>query len=94
MIDKFYNKTLYELETAINDLEIEIDCPLQRIEAAIHLIVNCLSDLKEHVLKTGFENVDEEIRFSNIRSLPLFQNSFITILFTKSRQRSLMEQNL
>ncbi|EHO06983.1 hypothetical protein HMPREF9714_02834 [Myroides odoratimimus CCUG 12901] len=63
MIDKFYNKTLYELETAINDLEIEIDCPLQRIEAAIHLIVNCLSDLKEHVLKTGFENVDEEIRF-------------------------------
>lgn len=63
MIDKFYNKTLYELETAINDLEIEIDCPLQRIEAAIHLIVNCLSALKEYVLKTGFENSDEEIRF-------------------------------
>ncbi|MCK0125092.1 RteC domain-containing protein [Gelidibacter sp. F2691] len=62
-MDKFYNETLSKLEMSINELETEIDCPLQRIEAAIHLIVNCLSDLKEYVLKTGFENADEEIRF-------------------------------
>ncbi|MCT3651564.1 RteC domain-containing protein [Elizabethkingia anophelis] len=62
-MDKFYNETLCKLETAINELEIEADCPLQRIEAVIDLIVNCLAEVKEYVLKTGFKNVHEEIRF-------------------------------
>lgn len=62
-MDKLYNETLYKLEAAINDLEIEADCPLQRIEAVIYLIVECLSGLKEYVIKRGFKNVDEEIRF-------------------------------
>lgn len=62
-MDRFYKETLHKMEATINELEIEVDCPLQRSEAIIHLIVNCLSEVKEHVLKRGFESVDEEIRF-------------------------------
>lgn len=62
-MNKFYKKTLYELETTINELEIETEYPIQRIEAVIVLIVNSLSKLKEFVLKKGFKNIDEEILF-------------------------------
>ncbi len=62
-MNKFYNETLHKLETAIKELEIETDCSIQRIEAVIHLILECLSKLKEYVLKRGFRNTDEEIRF-------------------------------
>lgn len=62
-MDKFYKKTLYELETTIHELEIETEYPIQRIEAVIVLIVNSLSKLKEFVLKKGFKNIDEEILF-------------------------------
>lgn len=62
-MDKFYNETQSKLETAINELEIESDCPIQHIEAVIHLIVECLSEIKEYVLKRGFKSKDEEIHF-------------------------------
>ena len=62
-MDKFYKKTLYELETTIHELEIKTEYPIQRIEAVIVLIVNSLSKLKEFVLKKGFKNIDEEILF-------------------------------
>src|SRR5690554_2467737 len=62
-MDKFYNDKLHKLETVINDFEIEADCSIQRIEAVIYHILECLSELKEHVLKRGFKNTDEEIRF-------------------------------
>lgn len=62
-MDKFYNETLRSLDASINDLEIEADCSIQRIEAVIHLIVECLSEVKEYILKKGFKNIDEEIRF-------------------------------
>lgn len=62
-MDKFYDEILQRLETEINELEIEVDCPLKRTEAVIHLVVECLSELKEYVLKTAFKNVNEEIRF-------------------------------
>jgi len=62
-MDKFYNETLHNLETAISELEIEADCSIQRIEAVIHLIVECLSDVKAYIQKRGFENANEEIRF-------------------------------
>ena len=60
---KFYNETLFKLETAIKELEIEADCSIQRIEVVIHLIVACLSNVKECVSKRGFNNIDEEIYF-------------------------------
>lgn len=62
-MDQFYNETLNKLETAINELDIEADCSIQRIEAVIHLILECLSDIKKYVLKKGFKNNSEEIRF-------------------------------
>ncbi|MGJ1267850.1 tetracycline regulation of excision, RteC [Pedobacter chinensis] len=62
-MDKFYKETLYKLEMEIDELEIEADCPIQRIEAVIHIIVKCLSELKAHIQKRGFKNTEEEIRF-------------------------------
>src|SRR5690554_557066 len=62
-MDKFYNEILSKLETAINELEIEADCSIQRVEAVIHLVLESLSNLKEYVSKRGFKNADEEIRF-------------------------------
>lgn len=62
-MDIFHNDKLYELETSIKELEFETDCLIHRSEAIIHLIVICLSEVKEYVLKKGFENVDEEIHF-------------------------------
>lgn len=62
-MDEFCNDTIYKLETAINELELETDCSIQRIEIAIQMIVECLADVREYVLKRGFKNTDEEIRF-------------------------------
>lgn len=62
-MEKFYNEKLSKLEIAINDLEIDTDYSLQRIEAAIKLIVRTLSELKEFVIKKGFKNLQEEIHF-------------------------------
>ncbi len=62
-IDKFHNECYFKLETAIQVLEVEIDCPIKRIEAVIQLVVQSLADLKEFVLKNDFKNMDEEIYF-------------------------------
>lgn len=62
-MDKFYNETYLKLETEIQELEIENDCSVQRTEAIIYRIVECLSEIKDYVLKRGFTSVDEEIRF-------------------------------
>ncbi|WP_312334824.1 RteC domain-containing protein [Sphingobacterium sp.] len=62
-MNKFYSEILHKLETEIYDLEIEIDYPTQKIEAIVQLIIRSLSELKGHVLKNGFKDVSEEIRF-------------------------------
>lgn len=62
-MDKFYNETCLKLETAIQELEIETDCSLIRIEAVIQLIIQSLADLKEFVMKKDFKNKEEEIQF-------------------------------
>lgn len=62
-MDKFYNETYLKLETAIEELEVEAEYPIKRIEAVIHLIIQSLSDLKEFVLKNDFKNVDKEMHF-------------------------------
>ena len=60
---QFYNEKISELEIAIDEVEIETDCSLHRLETVIHLVLECLSELKEYVLKRGFKNINEEIRF-------------------------------
>lgn len=62
-MEKFYINTLNKLETSINELEIEAHYSIQRIEAIIHLILECLSEVKRHILETGFKNNEEEILF-------------------------------
>lgn len=60
---KFYNETLNNFQEEIAELEIEADCSLHRIKTVIHLILECLPELKKYVLKRGFKNAGEEIRF-------------------------------
>ena len=62
-MNKFYTETLHKLETEINDLEIETDHSIQRIEAVIDIILKCLSEVKKYVLNRGFKNIGEEIHF-------------------------------
>ena len=62
-MEQFYIEILNKLETSITGLEIEVDCPTQRMEAIIKTIVKCLSEVKELVLKRGFKNAEEEIHF-------------------------------
>lgn len=62
-MNKFYTETLHKLETEINDLEIETDHSIQRIEAVIGIILKCLSEVKKYVLNRGFKNFGEEIHF-------------------------------
>lgn len=60
---RFYNETLYKLETAISELESGTDRSIQETESIIHLIVSYLSQVKEYIIKTGFRDSDEEIYF-------------------------------
>lgn len=62
-MDKFYREKLIKLENEINELEIEPGCPIEQIETVIKLIIKCLSEVKEYVLKRGFKNIEEEIHF-------------------------------
>lgn len=78
-MEQFYIEKLFKLKTAINELEIKADCPIKRIEALIGLIVDFLS---KYVLKRGFKDINEEIRFSYNENLSSFLNSSITMLFT------------
>ncbi|RKF36844.1 tetracycline regulation of excision, RteC [Sphingobacterium siyangense] len=59
----YYSKTLQELDAAINEIEIEVDHSIQRLETIIDLILKCLNKVKDYVLKRGFKNFDEEVRF-------------------------------
>lgn len=45
-MENFHSELLYKLETDIDELEIEADCPIQRIETVIRIIVKCLLELK------------------------------------------------
>ncbi len=78
-MDKFYNEILHKLETAIQELEIETDCPIKRIEAVIELIIQSLADLKEFVLKHDFKNMEEEIHFFKYQKPVIVSKSFTTI---------------
>lgn len=51
LMDKFCNDKISNLETSISELEIEVDCSIQRIESIIQLIVEYLTEIKEHVWK-------------------------------------------
>ena len=79
-MDKFYNKTLNKLETVITEVEIEADNLLQHSETIIPIIMQCLSEVKEYVLKTGFSDVDEEIRFFKLQFFRVNRTNIISDL--------------
>ena len=60
---KLYTKILNKLVTTIHELELETDCPIQKAETIIKLIIENLSDLKVYILENGFKDTDEEIQF-------------------------------
>lgn len=62
-MNKFYYESLTKLDAEIRDLEIETACPIQQTETVIPIIIQCISEVKEYVLKRGFKNIDEEIQF-------------------------------
>ena len=62
-MSKYYDETLQKLEDDIRELAIELDNPILLSELAIKLIVKSLKEIKEFVLKRGFENDEEEIHF-------------------------------
>lgn len=62
-MEKYYIEIQHKLEASINELGIETELSIQEVEVVIHLILKCLSEVKEYVLKRGFKNTDEEIRF-------------------------------
>ena len=62
-MDKLYNEILSRLELTINKIEVTPNYSIQRIEAIIHLILECLSEIRKHVIKTGFKTLTEEILF-------------------------------
>lgn len=62
-MDKIYKESLIKLESSINDMDVEANYSIQRIETAIRTILSCLSELKNHVLEYGFDNINDEIRF-------------------------------
>ncbi|KEQ30172.1 hypothetical protein N180_06490 [Pedobacter antarcticus 4BY] len=63
-----------KLELDISELEVEVDCSIQWIEAAIYLILECLSELKEYILSEGFKKNNRQFRFSDSRNLILLQS--------------------
>ncbi len=62
-MNDFFNQNLSKLEIEINDLENEHNCLIERVEKTIHLIVDCLSEMKKYVIKKEFKTVDDEILF-------------------------------
>lgn len=62
-MENFFNKTFFKLESAIQELDIEVNSNLERVEAIMQLIIESLADLKDFVVKNNFKNVEEEIHF-------------------------------
>ncbi len=83
-MEKFYNETVRKLEEEIKELEIELDNSILLAEVIIDLIINCLSDVKQFVVKRGFKNKEEEIYFfkhlkPNILSRLIYYNNIYRI---------------
>ena len=70
-MNDFFNQNLSKLEIEINDLENEHNCLIERVEKTIHLIVDCLSEMKKYVIKKEFKTVDDEILFFKHQKRPL-----------------------
>lgn len=62
-MEKYYTECIQKLEEQIQGLTIELDNPILLPQEIVELLVECLSKLKQFVLKRGFINIEEEIHF-------------------------------
>ncbi|MGJ1484222.1 RteC domain-containing protein [Sphingobacterium multivorum] len=59
----YYKEAIDELELNLNELLYEDANPLVAYENSVLLVLDSIAALKQHVLKKGFENNQEEIHF-------------------------------
>ena len=62
-MEKYYTECIQKLEEQIQELTIELNNPILLPQEIVELLVECLSKLKQFVLKRGFNNIEEEIHF-------------------------------
>lgn len=59
----YFEKLYNQVSQAIDTIESEFHCPIERAERSSSVVRECIEKLKEYVSKTGFENNEEEITF-------------------------------
>lgn len=62
-MEKYYNECVQNLDYQIKELSLEIDDRMQLAKEVIKLLIKCLANLKQEVVKTGFKNEEQEIHF-------------------------------
>ena len=62
-MEKYYNECVQNLDYQINELSVEIEDRMQLAQEVIKLLIKCLADLKQEVMKSGFKDEEEEIYF-------------------------------
>ena len=88
LMDNHYNKVLRELECQINNMEIELDNPIELAESGISITLTHLKELKDYILKSDFDSIEEEIYFfkklkPNIVSKLIYYNAIYKIEMKK-----------
>ncbi|MDN3709053.1 RteC domain-containing protein [Myroides ceti] len=58
-----YPVIIKKLENEIKEVSLELDGSIALYEVIIELILSILSEIKEYILKNGFESIDGEIHF-------------------------------
>ena len=75
-INEFSNSLYEEMEKKLREIKLNEISEIQNLKLASYQILRSLMELKEFVLKTGFENKEEEIHFfKNIK--PKFLSKLI-----------------
>lgn len=62
-MEKYYNECVQNLDYQINELSVEIEDRMRLAQEVIKLLIKCLADLKQEVMKSGFKDEEEEIYF-------------------------------
>lgn len=83
-MNNYCNEIIQRLDEDITELSIDLDNPIMLSEAALELIISKIAEVKQHILKVGFLNIDEEINFfkrlkPNIVSKLIYYNAIYKI---------------
>jgi len=83
-MNNYCNEIIQELDEEISELSIDLDNPILLSEAVVELIITKIAKVKQHVLRIGFVNIEEEINFfkrlkPNILSKLIYYNTIYKI---------------